>query len=345
VTAVRAAEVEAALRRIDPSVVVLLLYGPDAGLVAERGKAAAERAVEDVSDPFQLVQLDGDALASDPARLVDEVGTIGLFGGKRVIRIKQSARSLAAAVEAVLDRPAENALVIVEAGELQKSSPLRTLCERSPKALALPCYADEGRNLAAVVDDAVRAAGLTISRDARAALLMGLGGDRLATRSELAKLTLYAHGRGEITLDDVDAVLSDVSSPALDKLIDAAFSGELRSISQGFSRLQGEGADPSALLGAALRHATALLGYRHEVEQGQSAERVLQSWRALNFRRRDAAADQLRRWTCRALARAVAVLQEAVLEARRLPLARQVAERALWMIGREAAEARSRSAG
>jgi DNA polymerase-3 subunit delta len=221
--------------------------------------------------------------------------------------------------------------VVIEAGELQKSSPLRVLCERSPRALALPCYADEGRQLGSVVDDAVKRAGLTIARDARASLLTSLGGDRLATRSELDKLILYAQGR-QITVQDIDAVVSDVSSLTLDAVIDTAFSGARASLEDAYARVQAEGVHPSVLLGAALRHAILLLAQRSEVEAGRSVDSVIQSWRALHFRRRDAVMLQLRRWSVDRLLVVVGGLQEAVLETRRLPLARQAAERALWAI-------------
>src|SRR5207244_7518736 len=52
-----------------------------------------------------------------------------------------------------------------------------------------------------------------------------LGGDRLASRSEIRKLTLYAHGQSRVEIDDVLAVVADASMLALDTLIDAAFAG------------------------------------------------------------------------------------------------------------------------
>ena len=226
--AVKAGDVDGALRRVDARTPVLLIYGPDAGLVAERARAAAEGAVADPADPFQLIRIDGDAVASDPARLADEASTMGLFGNRRAIWVKPTSRNIAAAVDAVLGIPLQDTSVVLEAGDLAKSSPLRSLCERSPKALALPCYPDNDRDLAAVVDEALRMAGLTIDRDARAALLASLGGDRLATRAELAKLTLYAHGRRDVTLADIDAVVSDVSALALDSVVDGAFGGRSR---------------------------------------------------------------------------------------------------------------------
>ncbi|HEX8663910.1 MAG TPA: DNA polymerase III subunit delta [Beijerinckiaceae bacterium] len=339
-TAVRAGDVEGALKRLGPPVVVALVYGPDTGLVAERAMAAAERAVDDPADPFQVVRLGGDTVASDPARLADEAGTIGLFGARRAIWVRATSRNLAPAVAPLLEMPLQDTLVVIEAGDLQKSSPLRALCERSPKALALPCYGDFGRDLGAVVDEALKAAGLAIARDAREALLSSLGGDRLATRAEIAKLALYVHGRREVTLDDVDAILSDVSSLAMDQVVDAAFSGDRASVDQGWRRLEAEGTAPSAVLGSALRHAMTLLAARAEADAGRGNDEALRAFRGLHFRRQDAVKRQLGAWTGPALRQAVAKLQNAVLESRRSAVGEAVASRALFEIAAQARAAR-----
>ena len=224
--AVKAGDVDGALRRPDPRIGVFLFYGPDMGLINERARAVAERSVDDPADPFQLIRIDGDDVAADPGRLADEAGTMGLFGGKRAIWVKSTSRNIAPAVDGVLKGELQDTVIVIEGGDLQKSSPLRTICERSQKALALPCYADTGRDLGTVVDETLKAGGFSIQREARTALIASLGGDRLATRGELAKLMLYAHGQREITLADVDAIMSDVSSLAMDAVVDAAFAGE-----------------------------------------------------------------------------------------------------------------------
>ncbi|MFL5228791.1 MAG: DNA polymerase III subunit delta [Microvirga sp.] len=340
-TAVKAGEVEGTLKRLSPGVVAVLFYGPDAGLIAERAKATASRAVDDPSDPFQLIRLEGDAVAADPARLADEAGTIGLFGGKRAIWVKPSSRNLAPAVTPVLAMPLADTLIVIEAGDLGKSSPLRTLCERSPKALALPCYGDAGKELVVVVDEALRAAGLSIARDAREVLIASLGGDRLATRSEIAKLALYVHGRREVTLDDVDAVMSDVSSLAVDQVVDAAFGGDRTRIDQGYRRLEAEGTSGSVVLGAALRHAMALLSARADIDAGRGSEEALRAFRGLHFRRQDAVKRQIGQWPGAALQRAVARLQTGVLESRRSAVGEAVASRTLFEIAAAARASRS----
>jgi DNA polymerase-3 subunit delta len=82
VVALRGREIDAFLARPDPGRPIILLYGPDAGLVRERADALLASAVDDPTDPFSLVRLDGDELAAEPSRLVDEAMTIPLFGGR-----------------------------------------------------------------------------------------------------------------------------------------------------------------------------------------------------------------------------------------------------------------------
>jgi DNA polymerase-3 subunit delta len=316
--AVKAGDVGAALRKADPRIVVYLFYGPDTGLINERARALVERSIDDADDPFQLVRLDGDALAADPARLVDEAATVGLFGARRAIWVKATAKNLAPAVEPVLSAAFAETTVIIEGGDLSKSAPLRTLCERSPKALALPCYADSGRELGEIVDETLAAAGLTATREARLMLLASLGGDRLASRGELAKLVLYAHGEAAITPDIVDAVLSDVSGLAMDAVVDAAFAGDVDALETGFRRLMAEGMAPSVLLGAALRHAFALLSGRLDFEAGRPPGAVVEGFRGLHFRRRAAVEKHLQRWSAAGLKQAIRAVQAALLDTRRL---------------------------
>lgn len=64
---------------------LVLICGPESGLVAELGAAIAKAASAGGDDPFSLVRLDGADLVSDPARLSDEARTIALFGGRRTI--------------------------------------------------------------------------------------------------------------------------------------------------------------------------------------------------------------------------------------------------------------------
>ena len=183
---------------------------------APRRSSAAS--VDDPKDPFALARLDGDDLSGEPTRLIEEANTIPLFGGRRAIWVRAGTRNFAPAVETLIASPSPDCRVVIEAGDLKRSAPLRALCERAKNAAALPCYPDAERDLLRLIDDEMREAGLTISPDARAALVPLLGGDRLASRHELRKLALYVRGKTRVELDDVIAVVADASTIALEEL-------------------------------------------------------------------------------------------------------------------------------
>ena len=117
---------DAALARRDPKHAVVLIFGPDLGLVRERAGTLVKRVVPDIADPFAVIRLEGDELSSDPRRLMDETRTVGLFGGERVVWIRAGTRNIVPALEPVLAEPCDT-LVVVEAGDLKKGAPLRSL--------------------------------------------------------------------------------------------------------------------------------------------------------------------------------------------------------------------------
>src|SRR5262245_8396375 len=223
--ALKAQQIESFLAKPNPAQPVVLVFGPDSGLVRERAQMLIRASVDDVNDPFSLARLDGDELASEPTRLVEEANTVPLFGGRRAVWVKAGSRNLAPAVEALLTATSPDCRVVIEAGDLRRNAPLRALCERAKNAAALPCYEDDQKGLSRLIDAEMREASLTITPEARAALIPLLGGDRLASRSEIRKLALYARGQGQVELDDVLAVSADASSLALEALLDATFAG------------------------------------------------------------------------------------------------------------------------
>jgi DNA polymerase-3 subunit delta len=331
--AVRPADVEATLTRIDPLRPVLLLFGPDSGLVRERARAYLARAAEGSSDPFGLVRLDGDEIAGDPGRLVDEAGTVALFGGRRVISLRVGSRNLVPAVEALLAAPPGDAVVVIEAGDLKRGQGLRALCEASPRALAITCYADTDRDLARLIDTMVTEAGLSIDRDARAELMGLLGGDRLASRGEIAKLLLYVAGEPRITAEHVRAIVGDASSLALDEIADSAFAGQPTEMASAFAKASGEGMRADIILGSVCRTGQALHLLRLAADAG-SIERAIESARpAIHFRRKPLIEKALRSWSAARLEAALLALDDALLAARRnAALGPAIAERALLQV-------------
>src|SRR5215831_7686865 len=103
--ALKGGEIDAFVARPDAARPAVLVFGPDLGLVRERVDAIIRASVDDPRDPFALVRLDGDELAADPVRLVDEAQTVPLFGGRRAIHLRVGSKNLTAAIESLIDMP------------------------------------------------------------------------------------------------------------------------------------------------------------------------------------------------------------------------------------------------
>src|SRR5487761_223965 len=293
--ALRGKEIDAFLARPDPGRPIILLYGPDAGLVRERADALLASAVDDANDPFSLVRLDGDELRAEPSRLVDEALTIPLFGGRRAIRVRAGSRNFAGGIDALADTPLRDCRIVIEAGELRPESPLRKACERAKTAVAIACYPDTERDLAKLIDDELKLSSLRIAPDARAALMALLGGDRQASRNELRKLTLYAHGKGEVTLDDVMAVVADASELKIDPIVDGAFAGNPATVETEFAKAMIAGTYPGVIISSAQRQAAWLHKSALALAEGTPLSTLLEGgFPRLHFSRKPAAETALR---------------------------------------------------
>jgi DNA polymerase-3 subunit delta len=332
--ALKTSEIDAFIARPDSKRPIVLVYGPDAGLVRERTDAIVRASVDDPRDPFAFVQLEGDELSSEPSRLSEEAHTMPLLGGRRAVLVKAGSRNFAPAVDALISSPPVDCRIVIEAGELRRNAPLRTVCERAKVAVAIPCYADSERDLARLIDEELHAASLTIAPEARAALISLIGGDRRASRNELRKLALYAYGKNRVSLQDITAVVADASSLANDDITDAAFAGNAPNVEAQFSKARNAGTTPNTIAGSALRQAIDLHRAKLALEAGATMDEALSGFRPpVHFTRKADVEAALRAWTPARLENAMQQLASAALDSRRKPaLADAIVKRTLLTI-------------
>nr|WP_210269377.1 DNA polymerase III subunit delta [Tardiphaga robiniae] len=322
------------MARPDAGRPIILLYGADAGLVRERADALMKSAVDDPNDPFSLVRMDGDDLAAEPSRLVEEAMTVPLFGGRRAIRVRAGSKNFSSGVDTLADSDIKDCRIVIEAGELRPESPLRKVCEKARTAVAIACYPDTERDLAKLIDEELRVSNLRMAPDARATLMSLLGGDRQASRNELRKLTLYAHGTGEVTLDDVMAVVADASELKIDPIVDGAFAGNPAAVEVEFNKAMIAGTYPGMIMMAAQRQAALLHKASLLVEAGSSASVAVESgFPRLHFSRKGTVEAALRNFSAQRLVNIIEQLAIAALDVRKQnALGAVIAQRALMSI-------------
>jgi DNA polymerase III subunit delta len=185
-----------------------------------------------------------------------------------------------------------------------------------------------------LIDDELRISSLRIAPDARASLMALLGGDRQASRNELRKLALYAHGKGEVTLDDVMAVVADASELKIDPIVDGAFAGNAAAVETEFAKTMVAGTYPGMIISAAQRQAAWLHKSALAVADGTPVSTLLDSgFPRLHFSRKSNVETALRNFNAARLLSIIEQLATAALEMRKqASLAAVIAQRALLSI-------------
>jgi DNA polymerase-3 subunit delta len=308
---ISARNVETFLAGVDESLAAVLVYGPDTGLVRERADRLAAAIAGDVADPFRVSEVTSERLREQPSLLVDEAASLTFGGGRRVVRLRAAGDAQAGLVAAFLKSAVGGGLLIAESEELGPRSSLRQLFEAADNAAALPCYRDEGADLARFIAEELRSAGLQLADDARDYLGSALGGDRGITRRELEKLVAYmgAAGGDRVELADALACVGDNAALSLDDLIIATGSGDLAAVERLTTRVLQEGTSPVSILRAGGRH---FLRLHLLAAAPGDRERVMRSFRPPVFWKfAPVMEDQARRWAPARLHQALSRLTRA----------------------------------
>lgn len=321
------ARIAAFLERPDPAIVAVLLYGPDAGLVAERAARLVRAVAGEPADPFRASELEPERVAARPALLLLEAQALSFTGGRRVVRVRDADDGLAAALRELLSLERAEALVVIEAGELGPGSKLRQLAERATNAAAIGCWPEAERDRPATVRAILAEHGLVAEPDALAWLADRLAADRGVMRGELDKLALYLADRppeeagrprsrtATVRLEDAIAAVGDGSALALDDAIFAALAGDATRLERDLARLLATGEAPVRILRAASATILRLYRLHGELERGTALEEALANARPpVHFRIKDRLAAAVRRWPSDRLAAALARLLQAELE-------------------------------
>lgn len=318
-TKIASGRIDSVLDHPAADTLVLLIYGPDAGLVRERADRAVLALIGAADDPFRVATLQSGDLAKNPARLADEMAAQSLIGGRRAVRIKAAGDALTGALKPILEQlSAGGNLAIVEAGELSTRSSLRKLCEGAKSAAAIACYPMEPQAVAGLVRSMLSDSGIAISRDAEDYLSVSLAADRALVRREAEKLIAYAGESGRIDLEAAEACVGDSAERSMDDLVLAAGDGDAATVDRALQKLFAEGISPIALLRAAQRHFTRLHLANCRVSAGDAPDNVMASLRPpVFFKAKPRFRRQLDRWRRERLSDALERLADTEAECKR----------------------------
>jgi DNA polymerase III subunit delta len=295
----KTADTQKALRQLPPGIRAVLVFGPDEALVRDRSKRIGRQIVADLKDPFNVSELSGADLNSEPSRLLDEASALSLMGGARLVRVSGASDSVLEALMAALEHPAAQSLMILTAGELTPKSKLRSFAEKRADVLAMACYPEDARSLIAMLSEEAGAQGYRLASDAAQLLLSASGGERDIARQELTKVLTYINRPGaEVTAAEAQDIVAHFGGADFEDLVAAVCGGKAEAADAQVSRLMSEGTNGIAMLRAVARRLWMLIAAQAAMANGQSAREVADKlFGAMAWKQAPAFLSQLDRWS------------------------------------------------
>lgn len=321
---------------------LFFVFGQDESAAASIAGALVARLGSD----SEAIEIDSARLRGDPALLADEAASQSLFGEARHIRLHFAREEGLDAIANLLSAEQAGNPVIATAGDLKKTSKLRTLIEGAPRALSYICYPpSEGE----AIDQAVAAAGglgLRIDRTLAAQIVRYTGQDRRLVAMELEKLSLYYDSGPDriVTVEPqaLSALAAETAEEDINALVNLVLTGETRALGRAIIEARAVGIEAIRIIRALQRRIALLTGMRAKVEDGANAGAVVRANRAIFWKEQDAFTRQVQRLPAARLAglNAHLLAVEARLMATGGDLTETVLEEELVRIARAAARSR-----
>lgn len=254
-------EIARYLAKPDPTRPGLLIWGQDAVRVAlKRQEAVAALVGPAANEEMRLTRFSGAEIRKDGALLLDAVKAVGFFPGQRVVLVDDATDACAPAAKGVLDAwDSGDAILVMAAGGLAKSSALRKLFEGHGRAVAAPIYDDPPgeEEIARWLNEG----GLReIPRDAmREIMLLARAVEPGDLRQTIEKIALYKwQDPAPLTPDEIAALAPQTLDGEVDALIDVVADGRVAEFGTLMQRIAAQGTAPVTLAIGALRHFRAL---------------------------------------------------------------------------------------
>ena len=243
------------LSKINNPYCVVLFYGTDDGEI-NKGFQQVKSFLHTDSNQFDTVELSADLLKKNSFIATEEANTISLMGGHRIILIQEETSFNDKSLIHFLDNKKTDAILVIKAGNLIKTSLLRKEAEQNPYVLAIPCYTPTELELQQNISD--NKAGKTFSPETLKYLTQKLSTNSGVIQQELNKILTFLGSEKRLTLAIIDEIVTDSADISLDQFCISVASGHIQKVDRELQILSSTNENISSALYALTNYFTIL---------------------------------------------------------------------------------------
>ena len=160
-----------------------------------------------------------------------------LFSEKKIITIYNATDKISEKINDIYENYPENTYIIVFSEILEKKSKLRIFFEKNKKAICIPCYLDNEKDLATIARLELKKYNIILSQEIINLLIEKSNSDRNNLRNEINKIHSYSLGKKKIGLAEIKSLINFSGDYKSDILINECLCGNIEQYKKIISEL------------------------------------------------------------------------------------------------------------
>ena len=160
-----------------------------------------------------------------------------LFSEKKIITIYNATDKISEKINDIYEKYPENTYIIVFSEILEKKSKLRIFFEKNKKAICIPCYLDNEKDLTAIARLELKKHNIILPQEIINLLIEKSNSDRNNLRNEINKIHSYSLGKKKIGLTEIKSLINFSGEYKSDIFINECLCGNIKQYKKIISEL------------------------------------------------------------------------------------------------------------
>jgi len=215
---------------------LFLFYGENNGLKKDIKESIKQEVKKDNTD-LEITTLYEKDITDNEENFFNSIYSGSLFANKKIIIIHNGSDKIIKLIEDINEKYPQNTFIIIFADILEKKSKLRNFFEKNSKAICVPCYLDNERDLEIIATMELKKNNIVLSRESKNILIEKSNYDRDNLKNEIEKIKSYAIHKKKLEIDEIKSIINFTGDHKSETLINECLSGNISQYKKIFSEI------------------------------------------------------------------------------------------------------------
>lgn len=195
-----------------------LLFGQDESVISSKHKN-----ILSIFKNKNIVNISLDEIKNNPGRISEEFQSTSFFSDRTIIVVKLSERpnDITKNIKQIFEdiNVDNNNFILLIAGDLSTTSSLRKFCEENKYIAAIGCYSETENDILNFIRTKLKEHNFIFNTDVVNKIYLNIGNNISLIDREIEKIVLYKDLDKNLTVDDIENLIKDVSKSDISEFI------------------------------------------------------------------------------------------------------------------------------